>query len=243
MEVIPLAVFGLCVQGLKNIWTTNTVLQEQLLQGRAALFGNLLIPCGHNISGVQLQLSPLKSSWEHTTSSWASRLSSPPTITIQSHLQWKQRARQECETWRDARITQASRLWLLQIISYRKPSCVVKRHDDSSQCSQNKPCWQALRRSVWLYVVNLFCLCVAGDGHMVLRQALFPVPAGEHVQTHGHAEGHRGAGVHSVPGALRGWAAVTNTPAEISGERTGVTTRLMGLLFLQIKMFVYVSQV
>lgn len=38
MEVIPLAVIGLCVQGLKNIWTTNTVLQEHLLQGRAALF-------------------------------------------------------------------------------------------------------------------------------------------------------------------------------------------------------------
>lgn len=229
MQVIPLAVFGLCVQGLKNIWTTNTVLQEHLLQGRAALFGNLLIPFGHNISGVQLQLSPLKSSWEHT--------SSPPTITIQSHPQWKQRARQECETWRDARPSHKLLVsgYFRSFYTGNRPAW-LNCHDDSLQCSQNKSCWQALRRSVWLYVVNLFCLCVAGDGHMVLRQALFPVPAGEHVQTHGHAEGHRGTGVHSVPGALRGWAAVTNTPAEISREHTGVTTRLMGLLcFFRLK--------
>lgn len=85
MQVIPLAVFRLCVQGLKNIWTTNTVLQEHLLQGRAALFGNLLIPFGHNISGVQLQLSPLKSSWEHTPSSWACHpLQQSPSSRIHS---------------------------------------------------------------------------------------------------------------------------------------------------------------
>ena len=45
---------------------------------------------------------------------------------------------------------------------------------------------------------------VAGDGHMVLRQALLPESAGEHGQTHDHAERHRGAGVHPLPGALRG---------------------------------------
>lgn len=45
---------------------------------------------------------------------------------------------------------------------------------------------------------------VAGDGDVVLRQALLPVSAGEHVQTNGHAEGRRGPGVYPVPGALRG---------------------------------------
>lgn len=39
---------------------------------------------------------------------------------------------------------------------------------------------------------------------MVLRQALFPLSVGEHVKTHGHAEGCCGTGVYSVPGALRG---------------------------------------
>lgn len=48
------------------------------------------------------------------------------------------------------------------------------------------------------------CVCAAGDGHMVLCQALFPLSAGEHVQTHGHAEGCCDTGVYSVPGALRG---------------------------------------
>ena len=59
------------------------------------------------------------------------------------------------------------------------------------------------------------CVCVAGDGHMVLRQAMFPVSVGEHVQTHGHAAGRCGSGVHSVPGALRGWAALTHTHTQV----------------------------
>lgn len=46
------------------------------------------------------------------------------------------------------------------------------------------------------------CMCVAGNRPMVLRQALFPLPAGGNVQTHGRAERHRGTGVYSIPGAL-----------------------------------------
>lgn len=58
---------------------------------------------------------------------------------------------------------------------------------------------------------NSFCLFVSlvGDGHVVLRQALFPVSAGEHVQTHDHVAGRCGPGVSSVLGALRGWVTET----------------------------------
>lgn len=235
MEVIPLAVFGLCVQGLKNIWTTkscrSTFSRAELLF--SGTFWSRLVTTSAESTKIQLRTHAII-------------LSVSPVIPSNNHHPVASAVKAASTTgmWNLARCTHHTSVsgYFRSFHTGNRPVW-LNCHDDSSQCSQNKSRWQALRRSVWLYVVNLFCLCVAGDGHMVLRQALFPVPAGEHVQTHGHAEGHRGAGVHSVPGALRGWAAVTNTPAEISREHTGVTTRLMGLLFLQIKMFVYGSQV